>query len=65
VDDEPAPTWFNVATAVGDRLVPDRADWVLLHIRTRGSSTWSTAGDQDHCEKPASAIQDPVSLCRS
>jgi anti-sigma regulatory factor (Ser/Thr protein kinase) len=35
VDDEPAPTWFNVATAFGDRLVPARADWVLLHIRTR------------------------------
>jgi hypothetical protein len=35
VDHEPAPTWFTVATAVGDRLVPDRTDWVVLHIRTR------------------------------
>jgi anti-sigma regulatory factor (Ser/Thr protein kinase) len=35
VENDPAPTWFNVATAVGDRLVPERADWVLLHIRTK------------------------------
>jgi anti-sigma regulatory factor (Ser/Thr protein kinase) len=35
VDAQPSPTWFTVATAVGDRLVPDRTDWVLLHIRTR------------------------------
>jgi anti-sigma regulatory factor (Ser/Thr protein kinase) len=27
-------TWFEVARAVGDRLVPARSDWVLLHIRT-------------------------------
>lgn len=30
-----APTWFSVAAGVGDRLVPDHADWVLLHVRTR------------------------------
>ena len=32
---ETAPSWFAVAEAVGDDLVPGRADWVLLHVRTR------------------------------
>jgi serine/threonine-protein kinase RsbW len=27
-------TWFDVASGVGDRLVPSRSDWVLLHIRS-------------------------------
>jgi anti-sigma regulatory factor (Ser/Thr protein kinase) len=27
-------TWFDVAASVGDRLVPSRSDWVLLHIRS-------------------------------
>jgi anti-sigma regulatory factor (Ser/Thr protein kinase) len=27
-------TWFDVANAVGDRLVPSPCDWVLLHVRT-------------------------------
>lgn len=26
-------TWFDVTAAVGDHLVPERADWVVLHIR--------------------------------
>lgn len=30
-----AQTWFDVAHAVGDALVPDRADWVVLHVRER------------------------------
>ena len=31
---ETEPSWFAVAEAVGDDLVPGRADWVLLHVRT-------------------------------
>lgn len=31
--DRSAPDWFAVAQSVGDRLVPERADWVLLHVR--------------------------------
>jgi anti-sigma regulatory factor (Ser/Thr protein kinase) len=26
-------TWFDVAQMVGDRVVPSRADWVVLHVR--------------------------------
>lgn len=32
---ETAPSWFAVAEAVGDQLVPRRAEWVLLHVRTK------------------------------
>jgi hypothetical protein len=28
-----AGTWFDVARAVGEDLVPERADWVVLHVR--------------------------------
>ena len=35
-DDGPTgPGWFAVAEAVGDDLVPSRADWVVMHVRTR------------------------------
>jgi anti-sigma regulatory factor (Ser/Thr protein kinase) len=30
-----APSWFAVADAVADDLVPERADWVVMHVRTR------------------------------
>jgi anti-sigma regulatory factor (Ser/Thr protein kinase) len=30
-----APSWFAVAEAVADELVPRRAEWVLLHVRTK------------------------------
>jgi anti-sigma regulatory factor (Ser/Thr protein kinase) len=32
---EAARSWFAVAEAVGNELVPSRADWALLHVRTR------------------------------
>jgi anti-sigma regulatory factor (Ser/Thr protein kinase) len=32
--DRPGQDWFAVAQAVGDRLVPSRADWVLVHVRS-------------------------------
>ena len=31
----PDRTWFDVARAVGDDHVPHRADWVVLHVRSR------------------------------
>ena len=33
--DSPARTWFDVARDVGDDHVPHRADWVVLHVRSR------------------------------
>jgi signal transduction histidine kinase len=32
---ESAPSWFAVAEAVGDELVPRRAEWAVLHVRTK------------------------------
>lgn len=29
------PTWFDVVRDVGERLVPGRADWIVLHVRRR------------------------------
>jgi len=31
--DAGAPDWFAVLESVGDRLVPARADWALVHVR--------------------------------
>lgn len=29
----PGPTWFDVADRLADELVPETADWILLHVR--------------------------------